>query len=138
LGKYVFTGIRNTLNAAWLPVNVPLSVCPSVLPAITSMSPDSGIRGTSMTVSFAGANLCSPIFSTATPGLTFSGLVWDVPFTSVTAIFTISSSAPLGTAIVQLSTVAGSTSIQLEITLPLNLTKEYIHLGSRIIAAEVP
>lgn len=137
-GKYVFTAMRNTWNTAWIPISVPLTICPAEAPAIASITPSSGVRGSAVSVTISGANLCNVSLSTTGAGLTISNVTWNAPFTSVTATFNISSTAPAAAANVQLTTPVSSATTQFTITPPLTLTKEYIYIGGRLIAVERP
>lgn len=138
LGKYVFTAVRNTLNTAWFSTASPLTICPSGAPTISSITPSSGVRGNAVSVTITGTNLCSVSLSTTAPGLTFSNINWNAPFTSATATFNIASTAPLGPATVQLTAASGSASAQFSILPPLTLTKEYIYIGGKLVAIERP
>lgn len=142
-GKYLYTALRNKLNSLeseWvnLQTPAPLTVCPSSPPAITGITPNNGIQATAVSVTITGANLCSVSLSTTATGLTISNVMWNAPFTSVTAAFTITSTAALGSATIQLTTPAGSTATTFGITLPMSLTRGYIYLGPRVIATEAP
>jgi hypothetical protein len=74
------------------------SGCSGTGPILAAISPTSGIRGTSFTVTLTGSNLATPSSITAGGGITVSNIV-PVPGdpTTVNATFTISATAPLTT-----------------------------------------
>jgi len=83
---------------------------------VTSVSPASGARGSSVAVTMSGSNLCGVTLSTNWSGLTFSNVTFDNDYgNSASATFNIASSAPTGTASVTLSGAGGSTSFSLNI-----------------------
>ncbi len=140
-GKYIFTAVRNTLNAAWLTAPSPLTVCPNAPPSVSSVTPAIGPPGSTVTVTFAGANLCNIALSTAWPGLTFSNVTWNNAFSSLTAAIAIAANAPLGAPSIQLNAPgAGSATTSLFSIgnqTPV-LSREYIYLGGKVVAIESP
>ena len=110
------------------------------LPLITSVTPSSGLPGSIVAVTIAGANLVDPVLSTAWPGLTYSN-VTSSGSTSLTAIFTISESAPAGNPVLNVTTAAGVATTEMfwvgTRALPV-LSREYIYLGDRVLAVESP
>jgi hypothetical protein len=139
LGKYVLTAVKNTLNATWLQTNASLTICPSAAPTISSISPNLMPQGSSATVTIAGANLCAvTLQSLSNPGLSFSNIVWNYPFTSATATANTTSSASTGQAQIRLTTPAGNVTAQITVSPPAALSKEYIYFGDRVISTVSP
>ncbi|HVQ63929.1 MAG TPA: hypothetical protein VMT78_05300, partial [Terriglobia bacterium] len=110
------------------------------LPLITSVTPSSGLPGTIVAVTIAGANLVDPVLSTTWPGLTF-GNVTPNGSTSLTATFSVSGSTPPGNPTITVTTAAGMATTQMfwvgTSDLPM-LSREYIYLGDRVLAVESP
>jgi hypothetical protein len=105
-------------------------------PSITGASPSSGVQGTSVVVTLTGSNLSGANLSTAWSGLTFSNVASNSG--QILATFNVAAAAALGTPTIQVTTAGGSTTTQLfTIRLPF-LSKEYIHMGDRILAVETP
>jgi len=79
-------------------------------PSLTSIAPNTGVRGTSVSVTLTGTNL-SDVSAVTVPGtgVTVSG-VTVVSATSVTATFTIAGTATLGARSVAVTTSAGGVS----------------------------
>jgi hypothetical protein len=79
-----------------LPTNA--NGCSGSAPIVAALSPNSGIRGTAVTVTLTGSNLQNPSNITAGPGITVTNIV-PAPgdSTTVTATFTISATAGLTT-----------------------------------------
>ena len=79
-------------------------------PTLTSISPNTGLRGTSVNVTLTGTNLTGAFLISVTgPGITISNLV-VVSDTSVTATFTIANLAPATARTVRVSTPGGLTN----------------------------
>ncbi len=143
LGKYVFTAYKNSLNTTWVTIpgpGAPLNVCPNAAPVTTSIVPTSAARGSSVSVTINGANLCYVWrLMTSLSGVTFTNVTWDYPFTRVMATLNVATDAPLGAGTIQASTQTGTTSaLNFWISPPVGLTREYIRLGERVIAVETP
>ena len=138
-----FTEIANSLNSVWVSVSASVTVNSAAPPSVTSVTPAGGIRGASVAVTISGSHLClssiSGLLSTTWPGLTFSNVTIDGYGNAVYATFNISSSASLGNATVTL-TAGGGSPLNFTFTVlpPVVSTKEYIYLGPRVIATEVP
>jgi hypothetical protein len=81
-------------------------------PTLTSIVPNSGARGTSVQVTLTGTNFTtngtSVTVTTPGSGITVSNVIVQGP-TTITATFTISSTATLGAKNVRVTTVAGNT-----------------------------
>jgi uncharacterized protein (TIGR03437 family) len=87
---------------------VPFSYSPPV-PTLTSVSPNSGARGTGVTVTLAGTNfIAGATVSSGNAGVGVSG-VNVVSSTQINAIFTISAGASLGAGNVTVTTSGGTT-----------------------------
>ena len=138
-GAYVYTAVKNTLNGAWAPVSASVTINPPAAPAITSVAPASGMRGANVAVTITGSRMCGAALSTGWAGLTFSNVNVNGSGTSVTAIFTVSPTATLGTATVTLSASGGPTTFNFVIVSPpTTLKKEYIYINGRLVVIEVP
>lgn len=141
-GTYVFTAIRNRLNTAWMsPSPAPsVYVTPPSPPAVTSKTPTIGTRGSNVTVTINGTNLCDVRLSTAHAGLSFSNVSYDTVYGAwASATFNISTAAATGSAAITLSAAGGTTTLTFTISNTSTiLRKEYIHSGNRVISTEVP
>jgi hypothetical protein len=138
-GTYEYTGFANRANGVWVSVSASVTINSSGPPSVTSVSLAEGIRGQSVEVTITGANLCggpAAALTTTSPGLTFSNVQSHA--SSVRAVFNISSTASVGIAVITLTAGGGSTNFVFAINPSLGLTKEYIYLGRRILATEVP
>jgi hypothetical protein len=82
-------------------------------PSLTSISPTSGNRGTSLTVTFTGSQLllAQPQFSCS--GISTSNRVNNSTYTQFTISFTIASTATVGPCSVTVANVAGTSSPQI-------------------------
>jgi hypothetical protein len=98
--------------------SVPFTV---VLPSLTGIFPQTGLRGTTVAVTLSGANLTSPAVFTAVAGITISGAT-VVNSTTITANFVIASTATPGVRSISVSTPSGLSN-----TVPFN-----------VVAANVP
>jgi len=137
-GNYVFSGVKNTSNTPWVTVSAPITINPPAGP-LTSVTPNSGITNASVAVTMSGSNLCGATLSTTWSGLTFSNVADNGTGNSASATFNIASSSVAGVATVTLSAAGGSTTFQFTIIAPpVNLRKEYIYTGGRLVAIEVP
>jgi hypothetical protein len=141
-GVYNFTQIQNSENGVWLPTNASVTINPAGPPSVASVTPSGGMQGTSVMVTITGTNLCgvppSTMLSTTWPGLTFSNVSVDSTGNTVSATFDISPTASVGNAPVKVTGGGGSANFSFTIKSSTGLTKEYIYLGSRIIATEAP
>jgi hypothetical protein len=109
------------------------------LPTITGVTPSSAPPGSALSIKVTGTNLVSPALSTTWSGLTFSNVVPNANGTSLTATFTVSTSAATGNPVVKVTTPAGSATTSLfSIGMSLPLSREYIYLGDRVIAVDSP
>lgn len=116
VGNYRFTAIKNTLNSPWVSVSASVTVNPPLGPSIASVSPSSAPQGSTVSVRIAGSNLCNVSLTTNWTGLTFSNISFDgVGGGWAVATFTISSTAPAGTATITLSATGGSVSFNFTI-----------------------
>jgi hypothetical protein len=107
---------------------------PNYMPSITKTNPASATRGSSITVTMTGKNLNGAALSTPWSGLTI-GSVSSTNMT-ISATFTVSSSADVGIAPVSMTNANGfSTSAHFSIK-PLGTEKEYIYLDSKLVATE--
>ena len=82
---------------------------PVAAPTLTSVSPGSGAKGSSVPVTLSGTNLSSALVINAGPNIAVSN-VNVVSATQVTATFTIAAGAPSGAASVKATTEGGTTS----------------------------
>jgi hypothetical protein len=98
--------------------SVPFTV---VLPSLTGIFPQTGLRGTTVAVTLSGANLTSPANFTAVAGITISGAT-VVNSTTITANFLIASNATPGVRNISVTTPSGLSN-----TVPFN-----------VVAANVP
>ncbi len=90
--------------------NVTFTVATPPAPTLTSIAPNSGIRGTSVAVTLTGTNLTGASAVTVSgTGVTVSGLT-VVNSTSVTAIFTITTGATLSARTVSITTLGGTSN----------------------------
>jgi len=138
-GNYVFTAVKNTLNTAWVTVPASVTINPPAGPVVTSVSPNSGAAGAGVEVTVSGTNLCGVTLSTGWSGLTFSNVSNNGAGNAATATFNIASSAPAGVATVTLSAAGGSTTFSFAVAAsPVTLRKEYIYVGGKLVATEVP
>jgi hypothetical protein len=138
-GTYNYTDIANRANAVWISVPAAVTINSPGPPAVVSVTGVEGMRGSNVQVTITGTNLCGgppAALSTAWPGLTFTN-VQSSP-TSVRAVINVSSTASVGTATILLTAGGGLTAFTFDIKPSLALTKEYIYLGPRILATEVP
>ena len=110
------------------------------LPTISSVVPPNAPPGSSGSVTMTGTNLFGPVLSTTWAGLTFSNIVPNSNGTSLTATFTISGPAATGTPVIKVTTPAGfvTTSRFSVGSFAPGLSREYIFLGDRVIAADSP
>jgi hypothetical protein len=139
-----WTGVATvTLNARGGSTTFTFTVLNNAAPVITSITPNTGTKGSSVPVTIAGSNLGGS-WLTATPAgaLDFTNLAPNPAGTSMTATFTIPGSATAGTVQVKASTSLGdSANLPFVITQPSQpptLTREYIYLGDRVIAVDSP
>jgi len=138
-GNYVFTAVKNTLNTAWVTVSASVTINPPAGPVVTSVSPNSGAADAGVEVTVSGTNLCGVTLSTGWSGLTFSNVSNNGAGNAATATFNIASSAPAGVATVTLSAAGGSTTFSFAVAAsPVTLRKEYIYVGGKLVATEVP
>jgi hypothetical protein len=98
--------------------SVPFTV---VLPSLTGIFPQTGLRGTTVAVTLTGANLTSPAVFTAVAGITISGAT-VVNSTTITANFVIAPAAATGVRNISVTTPSGLSN-----TVPFN-----------VVAANVP
>ena len=112
VGNYVFTSIRNTLNAPWVSVSgAEIEVTAPPAPVVTEADLSSARAGNALDITLSGSNLCHISLSSSVTGITFSDLSYDgVTGTSAGARIQLASSTPTGTATITLSASGGSTS----------------------------
>lgn len=125
VGNYVFTKLKNTQNSEIIPPEVDVWVTlpspPTIVvyppsgPTVTLVSPASGLRGATVSVSLTGTNLCG--MNLTAPGMSFSNITVGTNGTSATASFNLSS-ASVGTTIVTLTAAGGSTTFNFTVTAP--------------------
>lgn len=138
-GNLAYTAVKNTLNTAWVTASAPVTINPPAGPLISSVTPASGARGTSVSVTINGSNLCGVSLSTVWTGLSFSNVTANSTGSSASATFNIASSAAAGVATVTLSAAGGSKTFSFTVTATtLTLKKEYIYIGGKLAATEVP
>ena len=116
-GSYLFTKLKNYLNAAWLATNATVTVLATGAPT-ASPSPAGGTRDATtnnVTVTITGTNLCNVSLNTQWPGLTFSNIQSNVDGNSVTATFAIAPNAGVGLAPITLTASGGTTTINFSI-----------------------
>ena len=80
-------------------------------PAVTTLSPDSGLQGTVVRVVFYGSGLLGCSVSPQNPGIGVSGVAYSGDGTQLSATFAIGPAAPPGTGTITLQNVAGGTSV---------------------------
>lgn len=128
-----------TLHANGGIATFPFNVLNNSAPAITGITPAVGMKGTSVAVTINGSNLGGATLSTTWSGLTFSNVSPNPQGTSLTATFNISGSATTGNPVVKVTTSAGEgTNSSFSIAASPMLSREYIYLGDRVIAADSP
>jgi hypothetical protein len=138
-GNHVFTAVKNRLNAPWVPVSAPVTIHPPAGPVVTSVTPNSGAPGAGLEVTVSGSNLCGVTLSTGWSGLTFSNVRNNSAGNAASATFNMASSAPTGVATVTLTGSGGSTTFSFTVAAsPVTLKKEYIYVGGKLVAMEVP
>jgi hypothetical protein len=88
-------------------------------PTLTSISPNTGLRGTTVPVTLTGTNLTNAFLITVSGAGVTVGNLTVVSATSVTATFTIANGAPVTARTVRLSTPGGvSNTVPFTITAP--------------------
>src|SRR5206468_3628443 len=90
-------------------------------------------------VTLTGTNLTGGTLSTSWPGMLFSNYTYANQGTTLGTRFTVSATAPAGTATITVNTPAGSASAPFSITSGssgISSSKEYIYLGDRPLAVE--
>ena len=91
------------------PVDVgAIELPPPAAPTLTSISPNTGIRGTSVAVTLTGTNLAGATINAGT-GITVSGTTVNGAGTSVTATFAIAAGATVGARSITVTTPGGTT-----------------------------
>jgi len=123
-GHYVFIGVENSLNGSvndpFVSVSAPLDVVFSGVPTISSMTPSAGLRGTNVTMTINGQNLCGVTLTTNYPGLTIPPTGINNPNwsdgTSISATLNVSGSAAAGNALVTLHARGGDVNFYFGIT----------------------
>ena len=116
-GRYTYTGIKNVQNDSWVTQGISAAVdvgAPSG-PAVSSIAPTGALRGTSVNVTITGSNLCGASLSTSWAGLAISNVSSWLD-TSLTATFTVASSAPVGWAPITVTSRSQSTSVNFAVT----------------------
>ncbi|MFL6649468.1 MAG: IPT/TIG domain-containing protein, partial [Sulfurifustaceae bacterium] len=89
-------------------LSVGSSTSPTQLPSISSLTPASGVLGSSVSVTIAGVNLTGAALATDNSGIAIHGVT--VTATTVKATFSIGNDVRLGNTIVTLTTLGGSTT----------------------------
>jgi len=89
--------------------SVTFTVIPPTPPTLTSIAPNTGVRGTSVPVTLTGANLTGGTIGISGSGVTVSGTP-VVTATSITATFNISATAGTGGHNVTVNTVGGTSN----------------------------
>jgi hypothetical protein len=126
-----------TLNASFGSTTFNFTIANNNTPVVTGMSPASGMRGSSVSVTLTGINLAGAALSTTWPGLTFTNVTSSSNGLSLTATFNIAATAQAGSPTIQVRTKQANTTTQLfSILAGPVLTREYIYLGGRLIAVE--
>jgi hypothetical protein len=109
-----FGTLRKTNNA--VDVGAVEFQAPTLLPALTSITPNQGVRGANVPVTLTGTNLTGATAITITgAGVTAGGIV-VVNSTTVTATFTITTTAGLTTRNVTITTPAGVSPVNPAVT----------------------
>ncbi|HEY2384210.1 MAG TPA: IPT/TIG domain-containing protein [Terriglobia bacterium] len=111
-------------NAATFMVSIPVAPPPS----LTSIAPSSGVRGTSLTVTFTGTNfdtIAGGTNVTADDGGISIGQVTVASATSLTAVVTIGASETLGIHNLKVATTSGSSGPQAFTVTPGGLSFVY-------------
>ena len=122
-GEYLFTQMRNTLNAAWVPVSATVTHHAPV--SVTSVMPSSISVGAPAMVTLEGAGLCGLTLSTTYPGVSISEVTFDSvegDGTSASAMITVDATTALGTVTVAVRAGDGTTTFDLAIVPPPDFT----------------
>src|SRR5262249_7258810 len=83
----------------------------SAAPTVTSVIPNSGVRGTAVQVTITGTNFtATPSVSAGANGVTVSNVAVNAARTQITATFTISASAFVSTRDVRVTTANGTSA----------------------------
>jgi hypothetical protein len=105
------------------------------VPSITKTIPANAARGSSIAITMTGRNLNGAALSTPWSGLTIGSV--SSTDTTITATFTLSSSADVGMAPVLMTNANGfSASAHISIR-PYGTEKEYIYLDGKLVATEI-
>jgi hypothetical protein len=117
-GIYTYRWIKNSSNddTTWVAINAVLNVTTPPAPSITSVNPSASLPNRTVNVTITGVSFCGATLSTSYPGLTITSTPPAEPATTISAAFTIASSALPGNAIVVVSTTRGTASFQFAIS----------------------
>ncbi len=122
-GAYQYTGFKNDANGddTCVSPGSPPTVTVDSSPAVTSFSPGSGPRGSAVTLTFSGRNLCSGLSLSAQTsggaswqGITFSNVTADGA--SGSATMTIAADAWVGDMTIKVTASYGQTTIAFTVT----------------------
>jgi hypothetical protein len=94
--------VGGTSNAVTFTITAPT-------PSITSIAPNTGVRGTTVPVILTGSGLVGATFTALPTGITVSGTP-VVTFGQITANFVIATDAPLGAQSINVTTPGGTTT----------------------------
>ena len=124
-GVYRFNKMRNTLNAAWVPLNPPVTVTNRAPVSVTAVEPTRIDPGTRVRVTLTGEHLCALEVSTPYPGVSISAVTFDPvegAGTQATAMIAVDATAAAGTATVEVDAGEGTASFNLTIGPPPGFT----------------
>lgn len=122
----------------------PFSIASTSPPTITGFSPPSVAAGSTSQVTVSGTNLIGGMLTTNYSGITFDNASnsYNSAGTSLTARFIAAAGTAAGQAAITVTTSAGSATAAYSVTPAgsgtIALNREYIYLGSRLLAVESP
>jgi hypothetical protein len=128
-----------TINATYGSRTFNFEIANSLPPTVTSITPVSSPRGSTVTISMIGNNLTGASLSSNWSGLTFTNVTATNDGTSLAGTFVISAPAAGGNPPIQVTTSAGQTTTQLFniIAGPIPI-REYISIDGRLLAVDPP
>lgn len=129
-----------TLNARGGSTTFPFYVSSTLPPTLTEITPPGAAAGGVVNAVLAGTNLIGGSLASSVSGITFDNITYSASGASMNARFILAAGTPPGTSTITVTTPAGSASKAFAITTggsgPITSSKEYIHLGNRLLAVE--